>query len=695
MSKAWSLVLVCCLVAVARGDGGLAERGMRPKVLTPITTATAQNRFAIVVGVDTYTDDRVPDLRYAGADAQAVVQYFLAEGGIPADNLWQLLDQNASREVVERVLGDELPKRAKPGDLVFFYFAGHGYAATGGELVLMLRDTDPDRLVSTGLTSSRLGELLRYLGEVRLAVLLDTCFSGGAGGRAFVMPQQGAGPAGSFGDRLRGSGRFILCASRADEPAFEGEAYGHGVFTNFLLEGFRVGDGNADGQLTFAELYDHVYERVRAATNDRQHPDQTSTGNLALVTRAEAAATAGGTLKVTSNPLGAKVYLDGLPAGSGAEPVVTPTAELPVKAGHHRVTAYRAGFEVGQAIVEVPAGQARAVNLDLLRETPLAALLLTNISADWAGAAVTVNGTAAGQLAGSELYVPGLRAGQPAALKVEQPGYLPFEQSLTLQAGEVRAVPVTLKPQPREQTLPAGLAKLDDGTFRWSKDGAVLVWVPPGRYRIGTDDKDWFLALPAHEVALGGFWMDRCEVTLARFRAFVTAAGYTPRGPWGQTAGPDDCPVANVTLADATAYASWAGLALPTEDEWEAAARGAEGWVYPYHATSFNELKANVPRTRVGRTTPVGRFSRAGGDSPLGLADLSGNVAEWTTGRLTAWPGHPTAADKRFSEALAVLRGGSFRSADSKRDSTAFQRLGVPPDRWAADIGFRCVLRQP
>ncbi len=679
-------------------EEGLRERGMRPQVLTPVTRDVSRQRWAVVVGVGDYANDRVADLRFAAPDAAAMAQYLLAEGGVPQNHLWQLIDQNATRDNLERVMGDELRRQVGPQDTVFVYFAGHGFATETGELVLMMHETDPDRLVSSGLTSSRLGEMLGYLGQASVAAFLDTCFSGGAGGRAFSMSAQRAGPAGSLGEKLRAGGRFIMTASRADEPAYEADAYGHGLFTWFLLEGLRMGDHNGDGQLTFAELFDHVYERVGAASKDRQHPDQTSAGNLLLATAAAAGPAAAGAVQVSTNPLGAKVYVDGLPAaGPGGQAVVSPTAALPVKAGPHRVAAHKAGFELTQQIVTVEANRTAEVHLDLRREEALAALLLTDLRDEWHGATVVLNRQPAAVVSGAELFLPGLKGEQATIVAVEKAGYQPFEKTVTLAAGEIGRLTVRLTPLPTGDagSRPAGLSELGNGRFRWATDTAEMVWVPGGPTTIGTDDRQYFLAMPQHQVTLAGCWMDRCEVTVAQFRRFVAAAGYQPHGPWQNEAGDgrDEYPVVNVTLADAQAYAAWAGKALPTEIEWERAARGPDGWLYPYHAETFSEQKANVPRTRLRRTTPVGYFSKAGGDSPEGLADLSGNVAEWTASQLVPYPGHTAAADGRFSAALAVVRGGSFRSADSKLDTTAVQRIGVAPDRWAADIGFRCVLR--
>ena len=695
----WIRALLWCAVMAGAKDDGLRERALRPKPLTAVTAEAAGTTFAVVVGISNYANEAIPDLNYADADAQAVAQFLLAEAGVPPDHLWQLLDEVATRSQIEAVLGDELRQKIRPGDTLLFYFAGHGFTASGGELVFVVQDTAPDRLISTGLTGRRLTELLGYLPGVKVAVFLDSCFSGAAGGRTFVAAGADERPA-SASDRLAGEGRFVISASAADEPAYEADALGHGLFTFYLLEALRVGDDNGDGELTFAELYHHVVERVGSASQGHQHPGQTSSGNLVVLSRRSRGVAGTGVLQITSSPLGARVYIDGRPpqarAADQATAVETPTPPLTVPAGTHRVAAYKSGFRVAQQLVDVTPGQTARVELTLDREAPLAALLLTDIRAEWAGATVEVNGRRVAALPAGELFLPGLSTETPTVLRIAARGYEPFELTLRLEQGAIRAVPIRLVERAAESVgLLPGLTELGHGLFRWERNGAVVVWVPGGTARLGTDDPSWFLALPEHEVTVAGFWMDRFEVTVEQFGRFVESTGYQAKGQWADGSGPgrENYPVANVTYDDAVAYAAWAHQSLPTEYEWERAARGPEGWLFPYHASVFSEQKANVPRTKLRRTTPVGYFSEAGGDSPYGLADLSGNVAEWTASLLRPYPGHPRPADGRFAERLRVVRGGSFRSADSRSDTTTVQRLGVAPDRFAADIGFRCVVR--
>jgi formylglycine-generating enzyme required for sulfatase activity len=183
-----------------------------------------------------------------------------------------------------------------------------------------------------------------------------------------------------------------------------------------------------------------------------------------------------------------------------------------------------------------------------------------------------------------------------------------------------------------------------------ARDGALMVRVPAGPFLMGVPDAD-FLAepheKPCREVTLSAYWIDVYPVTNARYRRFLSDGGYdrsefwTPLGwAWrsrsGVTAplmwaeagwdGPDQ-PVAGVSWFEADAYARWAGRRLPTDAEWEKAARGTDGRRYPWGDDWPVATLANFDGA-VGRTTPVGLYPD--GVSPYGCHDMAGNVNNWT-----------------------------------------------------------------
>lgn len=264
-------------------------------------------------------------------------------------------------------------------------------------------------------------------------------------------------------------------------------------------------------------------------------------------------------------------------------------------------------------------------------------------------------------------------------------------------------------------------------------DSMIMLHVPAGSFLMGAEDgepeadRDEF---PQHRVSLDAFWIDRTEVTNAQFRLFVDASGYKttaegeragyvftvtegwaltagvdwrhPAGPDSDLLGLDQHPVAHVTWYDAQAYCEWAGARLPTEAEWEYAARGPQANRYPW-GDAFEGDRLNFCDSNCdfdwadepyddgyARTAPVGSYPA--GASWIGALDMAGNVWEW----LQDWddsnyydhspsrnPAGPSTGTSR------VLRGGSWsfnshyvRSADRDFD---------PPDRRYDDYGFRCA----
>jgi formylglycine-generating enzyme required for sulfatase activity len=274
----------------------------------------------------------------------------------------------------------------------------------------------------------------------------------------------------------------------------------------------------------------------------------------------------------------------------------------------------------------------------------------------------------------------------------------------------------------------------------WEADKAEMVLVPAGEFVMGSkelgDDER-----PAHRVYLEDFWIDRYEVTNERFARFVAATGYQteaerrgwgwvwkgsdgstelttgweevegadwrhPRGrsaeltkkPRSSIEGKMDHPVVLVSWNDADAYCRWAGKHLPSEAQWEKAARGpsigsGRGRRYAW-GDEFDSTKANTKESERDDTTPVGSFSPQG-DSPYGASDMTGNVWEW----VADWYGSDYYSQAPSANppgpatgTYKVLRGGSW-SFDEVYALTPF-RYNVKPDYTYDFTGFRCSSQQ-
>ena len=238
----------------------------------------------------------------------------------------------------------------------------------------------------------------------------------------------------------------------------------------------------------------------------------------------------------------------------------------------------------------------------------------------------------------------------------------------------------------KEKTLGIGSTKISD------KDGMEMVYVPAGSFIMGGNG--W----SEHEVNLDGYWIDKYEVTNSQYAQCVAAGdcaapGYRKssiRGSYYGNSEYDDYPVIYVSWYDARDYCQWAGGELPTEAQWEKAARGTDGRRYPWGNEPPNSTLSNYDRN-VGDTKAVGSYPK--GVSPYGAMDMAGNVYEWVNDWYSASyysvspvnnpPGPTTGTYK-------VFRGGSWQSfVDSLHSaSRSYQNPGYRFE----SFGFRCAI---
>ncbi len=246
----------------------------------------------------------------------------------------------------------------------------------------------------------------------------------------------------------------------------------------------------------------------------------------------------------------------------------------------------------------------------------------------------------------------------------------------------VEAQSPTTAPQPTTTTPPAA-----------QPTTTGMVSIPAGPFIMGSDSGDPD-ETPQHEVDLPAFEIDLYEVTNAQFAAFVEATGYqTDAEKAGEagwrayyTEGKENHPVVKVSWNDAVAYCQWGGKRLPTEAEWEKAARGTDGRVFPW-GNEWDPAKANVKESGFRGTTPVGGFPD--GVSPYGVYDMAGNVWEWTADWYQPYPGSSDTGNPYFGEKFRVTRGGGwFEEAAQVRTSN---RNATSPSAANDDLGFRCA----
>lgn len=229
-------------------------------------------------------------------------------------------------------------------------------------------------------------------------------------------------------------------------------------------------------------------------------------------------------------------------------------------------------------------------------------------------------------------------------------------------------------------------------------DEMVMVYVSAGLFTMGSEEGDQD-EMPVHIVALDAYWIDQTEVTVAMYTLFA------PGATWS---GPLDHPVTNISWEEATAYCAWAGARLPTEAEWEKAARGTDARLYPWgnqppagNLVNFADLSSkNLSWADISvddgfvETAPVGSFPD--GQSMYGTFDMAGNASEWVSDwydenyYIITPVTNPQGADDGLGR---VLRGGSwYTNATSLRTSDRSWYIPEVANKYA---GFRCASSSP
>ncbi|MEW6737328.1 MAG: SUMF1/EgtB/PvdO family nonheme iron enzyme, partial [Acidobacteriota bacterium] len=222
-----------------------------------------------------------------------------------------------------------------------------------------------------------------------------------------------------------------------------------------------------------------------------------------------------------------------------------------------------------------------------------------------------------------------------------------------------------------------------------------MVLVPAGKVVIGRVNSDDDYEKPAFEVRLADpYFMDKYEVTNESYWLFVKATSRTPPSHWGGKEPPPEIlrlPVTHVSWSDANAYCQWKGTRegiicrLPSEYEWEHAARGQDNLLYTW-GNQWREGFANINR-KDGEIANVGSYTTD--SSPFGVVDMNGNVREWTRDSMQIYPN----SKAEYKPGVKMVRGGAF--SDPYGQSTNTYRNFLPPDSRFASVGFRCMCDVP
>jgi len=684
------------VVLLALGAGRVCtqeEKGIAGVVTVPVNgqpRVVYSESYALVVGIDRYPyNTAFPSLSFAVNDAEAMRDLLVNVYGFPPENVTLLTDNTNRKPTRAAILAGltRLSQLSGRNARVVFYFSGHGQTAKvwGGKAGFLIpcdakltrnQAAEPGLLNGQCIPMAEVKRDLTICQARHRLLLIDACFSGLAiSGRSTLKP--------TVPDYLRKVAFSpvlkVLVAGQAGEEALEKPEWGHGAFTKRLLDvltpndaGAVIADMNGDGYVTTDELWSLVPTRVREMTGGRQNPKAAQEGDGELLFALRSASPT-----------------------HDWENLRNEVRRQQEEAARKRRAQAREQFDF---VKQADAGE----YLSAQEKAKLWAAYLRDFGAT-----------------GYQIDYARQRFAHWQA----------WREPAKPKPGEVRINP---------------------------KDGAEMVYVPAGEFLMGADrydnvciykkfgwDIEWIDKYandegPKHRVRVDGFWMYKYEVTVRQFQKFVEATGYrtdAERDGYGYMYDADtgkvekveglsrrrpferderarqDHPVVQVSWNDAMAYCRWAGVRLPTEAEWEYAARGGATGLAgkPRHAFVWGDdapskAVANMwdeaaqrkwPKTNYLRfpdyddgyalTAPVGTFAPNG----FGLFDMAGNVYEWCSDWYgESYYGESPARNPQgpSSGKYKVVRGGAWYHAPG--DLRVSNRFRYLPQIGARASGF-------
>jgi hypothetical protein len=272
-----SLILGLNIVKVKVTD----TNGLSVEEIITITRKVEKGQvFAAIIGINDY--QAVRDLRYAVNDAKAFKDYLQYNIGIPEKNLFYFIDQDATKENLQKLLGTHLKRKVSKEDTVFIFFAGHGAVESdpenpdgdGFEKYLLPHDADLNDLYTSSISMDEIRKIFQRIRSDRIIFIVDSCYSGASGGRTILTNASRANLSDKFMERIsKSKGRIIISSCAANEVSQENDKYEHGLFSYYFLKGLKgEADFDHDGLITVSEIFGYVSKTVPSASGQDQHP---------------------------------------------------------------------------------------------------------------------------------------------------------------------------------------------------------------------------------------------------------------------------------------------------------------------------------------------------------------------------------------------------------------------------------------
>jgi formylglycine-generating enzyme required for sulfatase activity len=718
-------------------------------------------KFALIIANTEYTDSGLAQLTAPGKDAKELARVFDSRDICAFDDVIVLFNENAPK--VSETIDYFLSNRA-PSDLLVLYFSGHGVRDEYGSLYLAVKNTNRARLRSTAIKSDFIREAMDQSRSKRQVLILDCCNSGAfaQGAKAEVGGSVGTATAfegTGYGRVVLTASDSTQFAWEGDTVTGDME---NSLFTNFLVKGLEgEADANGDGRVTIDELYDYAYEQIINITPKqtpgkwsykqqgeivlRQNirvedtkpvplPDDLITAiNSSFPYVREGAVSQLESLlrgKNLSLARSARLALERIASEDDSRRVAdTAQKVLDSAEGNQAVFSTRTSQlrrEKKEQEARYKAEQEKLVqeNVELEKRLQEEKTTRERIEAiqrtasektepvpargGWkpvgiAIAVVTV--LALGYAATRSL--PAISGSGPTAtsfvtrtpteessVEIEQPVPVPVTGKTDTPAPTLEEPTATEVPTESPTATASGpLPEITDDK------GVMMILVPEGNFIMGSNNGDAD-ERPIHPVYLDAFYIDKFEVTNARYQDCVKAGdckqpvqadSFTRSSYYGNSQY-DNYPVVYVDWTMANAYCAWRDGSLPTEAQWEKAARGSDERTYPWGRGNDCQ-KANYQGC-INGTNEVGSYQN--GKSPYGVYDMAGNVWEWVADWYSEayYKNSPPSDPRGIDQGRArVLRGGSWnRDPYNIRTSN---RVNYAPTYNNFDAGFRCAKPVP